>query len=934
MRTALTSLVAAFATAFSWVAAYADVAPRRLTCEHVEHPFGIDSRQPKLGWWLFSTERNQSQAAYQILVASTPELLAPGRADLWDPGKIASSASAAITYCGAPLSSGQRVHWTVRVWDQDGRASSWSEPSWWEMGLLEAADWTGMWISHDHPLPAWDEDFYGDDQAPLLRKEFTLARTVRRARARVAGLGYYELRINGECVGDHRLDPGWTNYSKRVLYSTYDVTDMLADGENVVGIMLGNGWYNPLPMWGWGSPERNLRKHLPVGRPRGLLQLDIEFDDESTTSVVTDRSWKSAPGPIIRNSVFLGEQYDAREEHPGWDRADFDDARWSPVVQATDPVGALHPQLAPPIRVIERIKPIAVTEPASGVFVVDMGRNFAGVVQLRVRGPRGTRVTMRSGELLFPDGMLNGRTAAPMQIKNGGASGGPGCPVDAWQTDVYVLRGGSQADVAGGEEVYIPRFTFHGFRYVELTGFPGTPTVDTLEGHVLCSDVPTVGEFECSNELFNRIHEMVVRTFRSNLLSVQSDCPHREKFGYGGDLVATSEAFMLNFDMAHFYRKAVLDLADAVRPNGGFTETAPYVGIADESLGDGAGPVEWGSAHPLLCRQLHQYYADIELMRQQYPLILQWNELLASRSQDSILDNGIGDHESLVAKSRAVTGAAFHQLNAALASEIADLLQRPDDAELFTSRKHDINTAMLRRFLDPETGRVESGTQCNQAAMLALGVGDQHQRQIMLDALVRDLDARDGHLTTGIFGTRWMLMALSDANRADLAYRIVQQPSFPGWGHMVANGATTLWETWAPSDNIFSHNHPMFGSVDEWFYKVVAGLRAAPDAVGFDRVIIQPRVGGGLTWARARYESIRGPISTSWRLENRRFHLAVSIPCGVSGMVHVPSIESVTESGLSAMDASERGVRFVGHEAGASVFAISSGEYSFECEMK
>ena len=572
-----------------------------LKCEYRVNPLGLDTPQPRLSWRLESAERGQRQTAYQVLAASSPKLLADGKADLWDSGKVSSAESVHVAYGGQPLCTGQRVYWQVRAWDREGQPSAYSAEAWWEMGLLKQADWQAVWITRPQAAPRSEEQMFEDDPAPLFRKEFALEKKLQRARVYVSGLGYYELRLNGQRVGDHVLDPGWTTYSKRVLYSTYDVTDQLKRGRNALGVILGNGWFNPLPLRLWDHV--NPREALTIDQPRLILQLVAEFTDGTVQTIVTDKSWKVDNGPILRNSVYLGEVYDARKEQPGWDKPGFSDSAWRPAVAATEALGPLRAQDAPPIRVTRELKAVKLTEPKPGVHIFDLGQNFAGWVRLRVRGPAGTRVRLRYGELLYPDGTLNGMTSVCGQIKGGGPDyryDGKGMPKTAWQMDDYILKGES-------EEVYTPRFTFHGFRYVEVTGYPGTPTLASLEGLRLNSDVAPAGSFTCSNERLNRIQDLVLWAELSNLFSVESDCPHREKFGYGGDIVAAGEMAMFNFDMGRFYAKAVQDLVDAVRPNGGFTETSPFVGISDEGLGERSGPVGWGTAHPFLLWHLYQH---------------------------------------------------------------------------------------------------------------------------------------------------------------------------------------------------------------------------------------------------------------------------------------------------------------------------------------
>lgn len=909
------------ATALS---AQAAITVQDLRCEYRSNPLGIDCSEPRLGWVLTSDKRGENQTAYQVLVASSAEQLARGHADLWDSGKVVSSESVQVVYAGKTLVSGQRAWWKVRAWGNNDRPSHYSKPAWLEMALLATNDWKAQWIQRKTAGAMTETQMFADNPAPLFRKEFVLDKKILRARAYASGLGCYELRLNGERVGDHVLDPGWTSYSKRVLYSTYDVTGQLKQGRNAVGVMLGNGWFNPLPLRMWG--HINPREALTIGEPRAIVQLVVEFTDGTRQTIATDSTWRVTDGPILRNSVYLGETYDARREQPGWDKAGFEDSRWETAELAVQPeVGPLQAQDAPPIRITCALKPVKLTEPKPGVFIYDFGQNFSGWARLKVSGPAGTRVRLRSGELVYPDGTLNGMTAVCGQIKGGGANyryEGEGDPKTAFQIDEYILKG-------QGAEVFTPRFTFHGFRYVEVTGFPGRPALDALEGLRLNSDVASAGSFECSNEMLNRIQRMVLWTELSNLFSVQSDCPHREKYGYGGDIVASSEMAMLNFDMVRFYAKAAQDLWDAVRPNGGFTETSPFVGISDEGLGDKSGPIGWGTAQPLLLVQLRQYYGDVRLVREQYEATKKWIGLLRSLAKDGILDNGLSDHESLVPKPRALSGTAFYYYNVQLFAQLAASLGHDADAREASKLAEEIKVSFNRKFLTKGTGRYDAATQACQAFALYHGLTTPDEQARALDVLVADVTQHDNHLTTGIFGTKYMLNALTDGGRADVAYRLVNQRTFPGWGHMLEQGATTLWEHWEFSDNTFSHNHPMFGSVSEWFFKALAGIQPAHDAVGFDKIVIKPQPVGDLRWVRASHNTVRGRISTAWEIMDGKFKLNITIPPNTLAHVYVPAKDAahVTESGKAAVNM--RGVKFLRMDGSAAVFAVGSGSYEF-----
>jgi alpha-L-rhamnosidase len=885
-------------------------------CEYRRDPLGIDAAAPRLSWSLASRERGERQTAYQVLVASTRENLVRNRADLWDSGQVRSADSVSVPYRGKPLAAGQRAWWKVRVWDRSGRPSRWSSVAFWERGLLSPGDWGGaVWINDGKPNPEASADFYKDDPAPLFRKPFICDRPVASARLYVSGLGYVEPYLNGARVGENVLDPGWTTVEKRVLYSVYDVTGQVRQGENCLGVMLGNGFYNPLPLPMWGG--LNIRKHLSVGRPRLLARLEITHPDDTTTVVFSDETWQVAEGPILRNSVYLGEVYDARREIAGWSAPGNPPGVWRRVRRATEPIGPLRAQAQPPIRVTGTLKPKNITPLRPGVVIVDFGQNFAGVVHLRVRhAAPGTAITLRSGELLYPDGSLNPMTAVAGQIKNPNRDYG-GAPVPAVQSDTYVCKG-------GGTEEWTPRFTFHGFRYVEVTGWPGTPGRDDLTGLRLSADLETVGAFSCSHSFLNRLYEVCDGTFLSNVFSVQSDCPHREKFGYGGDIVPTADAFALRYDMAGFYAKVADDFADAVRPNGGTTETAPFVGIADSGPGGGAGPMGWMVALPVLLDTLYRYVGDRAVIERHYEAVARLVDFVDAKSEGHIVPFCLGDHESLDPKPIAILATGFHYHQARLAAKFARLLSKNADAERFDRMAEATRAAFLARFLKRGTGIFDSGSQACQAAAFALDLVPPEERDAARRRLIESVE-RDhkGHIATGIFGTRFLLDMLSRLGEDERAFAIATVREFPGWRHMVDEGATTLWETWKFSDNTYSHNHPMFGSIAAWMMESVAGLRPAPDAVGFDKVQIRPGIVRDLTWAKARYRSVRGPIAVSWRKDGDVLRLDVELPVGVSGQVWLPARapERITESGRPVTPART--------ENGRAVCEIGSGRYAF-----
>jgi alpha-L-rhamnosidase len=783
-----------------------------------------------------------------------------------------------------------------------------------ETALGPAETWTAKWIDDGSERPKTDAEFYNESPAPLFRTAFKLNKPVRQARLFIAGLGYYEAHLNGKRVGDEQLAPAWTDYRKRVLYATHDVTAIVAEGENALGVEVGAGWRDPLPLRMWG--RFNLRDSLAVGPPCLIAQLEVTHTDGSRTVIASGPEWRTYPGPVVRNSVYLGEEYDARREVAGWTRRDFDDTNWRQASAAREaPTGKLVAQSALPIRVVDRFDGVLIGE-RDGVRIYDFGRNFTGVVQVKSRGGAGQPVRLLHGEILYENGRVNPMTSVAGQIKQPGI-GGPGAPDIAVQQDSYT-------PASDGEWTWAPRFTFHGFRYVEATGLPDGAR---LTGLALRSDVASAIEFECSDERLNQLQRVCRNTFESNLVGVQSDCPHREKFGYGGDIAVTADAMCLNYDMAAFYAKAVEDLADAARPDGALTETAPYVGIADAGLGEGGGPIGWAMGHPVLLDRLHRYYGAEELIEEQYAVAAMWLDLVGRLAPDHLVRVEIGDHESITPTSIPLMATAHYHDVAVTMQRLAKIVGRDQDAARYSDLSAKIREAWRREFFSGETTKRKDWTQTASCAAVRILGSDKAADAFQW--LEQDLTSREGRITTGIFGASWLLETLSRHGRSDLAYQAATQREFPGWGHMLASGATTLWEHWAFSDNTFSHNHPMFGSVSQWMIERVGGIAVAPDAVAGDRVEIAPSVVGPVHWAKTTYRSPRGPVRCDWRLEDDELRLQVVVPPGIEARLTIPTddVAKVTESNVPATQAPR--VTALPPTVNAAVFAVGSGRYTF-----
>ena len=886
--------------------------PINLTCEYLTNPLGIDILHPRFGWNFTSTERNQFQTAYEVIVSDNIIAVQQGKGNQWETGKITSAENMHIEYGGTALRPFTKYYWRVKVYNANGHASSWSDIASFETSMLQSADWKAKWIGDGSKQFENDEDFYNDDPMPLFRKQFSIAKKITSARLYVTGPGYYEAYMNDNKISNNVLDPGFTAYKKQVLYVTHNITAMLKKGNNTIGIMLGNGWWNPLPLRLFG--RFNIRNVQQTGRPCVKAQLHISYADGSNEILSTDESWQTAPGPVLRNNVYLGELYDARLEKR------FSSGNgWRNAAIADGPSGVITSQMEPPVRITKVVTPVRITEVGNDTFIVDMGQNFAGVASIKVKGPAGIKISLRYGEDIFKDGRLNYLTSVAGQIKEiWNLKGGPGAPKTAWQKDEYITKG-------TGIEKWAPRFTFHGFRYVEVTGWPGVPTLNDIEGLRMNSDVAPNGTFSCSYDMFNKLHEVIQWTFLSNIFSVQSDCPAREKMGYGADIVVTAESFIYNYDMLHFYRKAVKDFANDQQPDGGITEIAPYTGIADRGYGGESGPLGWQLAFPYLQKQLYEYYGDEKIIAEHYGAFKKQMDFLQARAVNGLFHWDISDHEALDPKPEAFTASSFYYHHALLAAEFARILKNEEDEKKYQSLAKNIRNAIIAKYWIPATGRFDNATQ--SAQLFALWYQFAPDKKASLDVLMNEFARHKNHISTGIFSTKMLFDVLCKNNLHEKAFELAAQKDFPGWGHMLETGATTLWETWEYPDNAPSQNHPMFGSIDDWFYKSILGINAA--SPGFEKITIKPQPLQALTWARGSYQSIKGKIVSDWKKEGNKFLLQVTIPPNTTAEIWLPAKENenIRESEKSIGEVKE--LKLLRYENDCAVIAAGSGTYNF-----
>ena len=959
----------------------AAVATQNLRCEYLADPLGIDAACPRLSWILSSKQRDERQTAYQILVASSRKLVEQDKGDLWDSGRVTSDENSQVAYSGRPLISRQSCFWKVRAWDRDGKPGAWSPVALWHMGLLNTNDWSAKWITTEVPIsPATaplvirraiykavegkgeadvttaltsqvkdqrlslpvnnktlgvdpainqvkllrvDYELGGksftkeiaenqtlvipDDSAGVryLRKPFELKQPIQRAVLYVTALGLYDVHINGKRVGDHVLAPDWTDYRKRVRYQAYDVTKLVKRGSNAVGALLANGWF---------SGHIGNGANAFFGKvPALLAQLEVSYVDGRTEQIVTDASWKSQRSPTLASDFMLGEDYDARLEVKGWDQPGLDDSAWVAASVRDESARRLEAQVMEPVRQICELKPKAVAEPKPGCWVYDIGQNMVGVVRIKVSAPAGTKVTLRHAEVLNPDGTLYTRNLR-------------GAP----SVDHYICKG-------GGAETWQPLFTFHGFRYVEISGLTGTPSKDAITGIVIASDTTKAGEFACSDPRLNQLQSNIQWGQRGNYISVPTDCPQRdERLGWMGDAQVFIRTATYNADVAAFFTKWLVDVDDGQTPAGSFSDVNPNTMNCDSVPA-------WGDAGVICPWTMYEVYGDKRILEQHLPAMTKWVEYLRLHSKELIREkdrgNDYGDWLSIQADTpKDLIGTAYFAYSTHLVAKAYLALGRGEEAKKYQQLFEDIKLAFNKRYVAAD-GRIKGNTQCVYAMALKFELLPENLRAKAAQYLDEDIQAKGGHLSTGFVGVSYLLPVLTEAGKADSAYRLLLQDTFPSWLFSVKHGATTIWERWDgwtpekgfqdPGMNSF--NHYSLGSCGEYLFGGIGGIRAG--SPGFKTIVIKPVIRDGLTWAKTSYDSINGKIATAWKREGQRLTLEVVVPANTTATVCVPAkdLAGITESGKSVRQV--KGIKDLRLDNGNAVFELGSGSYKFASEL-
>ena len=921
-----------------------DVSPTVLRVDYEREPHNIDPADdpPRFFWTVTGDGRGATQTAYRILVADSASALRDANGNVWDSGRVDSDESAGIVYEGPDLDPDTTYYWAVRLWDASNEASGWRASLFTTAIPNTPEHWQGEWIGANLDQIDLPEGFRQDVQLnPLLRKEFSIEKEVREARLHISGIGLNEPYLNGERVGENVLDHAGSHldFESTVLFSSYDVTELLNQGRNAIGVALGRGRYGEPAMdnggWDWAfAPWWD--------DPQLLVQMNIEYSDGSTDSVVTDTTWQVNDAPTRYDSLFSGELYDAREESPGWTECPFDASGWKNAIRVEEPGGALEPQRLPPIRVQQKspahppeesgtISPVSRSNPKDDVYVFDMGVNFAGWTRLTVEGEAGTEVSIRMGEKLADDGTVIYDTFLI---------------VPPAQEDEYVLKG-------EGTETWEASFSYKGFRYVEIEGYPGTPTAEDVEGVVVHSNIAAGNNsgFTCSNDLLDQIHDNTRRAIVNNYHGIPTDTPLYEKNGWTADAHATAQTALYNFDVARFYEKWFRDMRDAQTDEGAVPTIVPTTGYSldpDPGWDEVSGPVPaWDATYFIMPWLMYRHTGDTQVLRRQYELMKQYTSWFRDQFEGLTPDMGLGDWVSPDEDENEVpiTATSYYYRELAILASVARVLGHDDDAERYESLQEEVAAAFNEEFYDADrgyyrTGEVDSFVQTSNILPLAFGMVPDDRVESVVDSLVHDIrEEHDGHLYTGVLGTKHILPVLTEHGHHDVAYTVATQTTYPSWGHWIVNGMTSLLEEW--SLDARSRNHHFLGAIDEWFYRYLAGIRE-PAEPGFERLVVAPLPVGDLESAAGRTETVRGLVESRWERTDDGIRLAVTVPGNTAATVKVPTTGDgkvrLRESGKTiwnngnATRPNHPGVEGVSREDDAVAVDVGSGEYEFELE--
>jgi alpha-L-rhamnosidase len=849
-----------------------------LSVEHSKDPVGVDVFQPRLSWKIYGSGNSILQTAYSVRVALDQKF--SSSKIIWQSGKVLSDESILQTYSGPSLKSGQRYFWQVMIWDNNGRVSKWSETSFWEMGLLSPSDWKAKWIEIKNDTVRYSP-------SPHFRKDFTVGKTIQKAEVYVTAHGLYELHVNGKKVGDQVLTPGWTSYGKRLQYQVYDVTSQLVKGNNAIGAVLGDEWYRGTLAW-----ENNWATY---GKRIGLLvQLKLSYTDGSEELIVSDESWKcNNDGAIRMSDIYDGEIFDANKMLTGWDQPGYNDSKWKKVTIGNYPFNLIASE-GVPMREIQEIKPVKIFRTPKGSLVADMGQNMVGWVRLKVTGPKGTVIKVRHAEMLDKFGEFY---TANLRL--------------AKAQFIYTLAG-------TGEETYEPRFTFMGFRYVEVTGFPGELTADNLTGIVVHSDMKPTGTYQCSNPLVNQLQHNIVWGQNGNFLDVPTDCPQRnERLGWTGDAQAFSRTAAFNYDVSAFFTKWLKDVAADQKPGGEVPDVIPDV-LNPQNSTSALPSAGWGDVSVIVPWTMYTVYGDKRLLETQYPSMKKWVEYIKGKAGNSYLWKGgskygdwlfyhppVNNHSETDGYTEPdFIATAYFAYSTSLLAKAAKELGKTDDEKNYTELYNKIRDVFIHEYITP-AGRVGTCSQTSYILALKFGLIPDGLKENAAKFLVEDIKSRRNHLSTGFLGTIYICHELTKAGYTDVAYDLLLQETYPSWLYPVKMGATTIWERWdgQKTDSTFqdagmnSFNHYAYGAIGDWMYRVSVGIETQDP--GYRNLVILPHPAKNLSYAKASFESPYGTIVSGWERKDGKIIVHVTIPANTNARILLPSSDPsrVTENG-------------------------------------
>lgn len=835
--------------------------PFRLQCEHLENPLGIDSPSPRLSWQISSDRQGVEQTSYQIMIDTDSIALSEGKASIWNSGKT-NSDSILVTYKGVPLKSFTKYYWKVISWDKNLKSQP-SEIASFETAILAESEWKGKWISDNNDI--------NYKPAPYFRKEIVVNKKITAARIYIAVAGLYELSINGRKVGDRMLDPMYTRFDKRTLYTSFDITNYLREGTNTLGIVLGNGWYNHQSSAVWMFHEAHWRN-----RPRFCADIRLTHTDGSITSIATDSTWRTnSDGPIIFNSIYTAEHYDARKEMQGWDENNFNDKDWTEAKKVEAPSNRLISQQVHPIRIVRKLTATNMEKKSNTCYVYHFARNIAGVTKIKVKGKKGTLLKLKHGERLYPNGRVD--------MSNIDLHYRPTDDTDPFQTDIVILSGEK-------EDEFSPRFNYKGFQYVEVQS---SEPIELTENSVIAlemhSDIPNAGVVSTSNPMLNKLWSAINSSYLANLFGYPTDCPQREKNGWTGDGQIAVETGLFNFDGITIYEKWLADHRDEQRPNGVLPSIIPTAGWGYEW---GNGP-DWTSTIAIIPWQVYLFYGDIRIISQNYENIKLYVDYIDSKYPLGVTDWGLGDWIPVKTKSsKPLTSSLYYYADALILSKAAVLLGKIEDAERYTLLSEKIRTAINDTFLNKETGIYCEGSQTELSTALFWGVVPEDVKAKVAYNLYKSVEKENFHLDVGLLGTKALLNALSENGYAEAAYRVASQETFPSWGWWIKNGATTLYENWPVEleKNDASLNHIMFGEIGAWMYKTLGGIYPDERHPGFKNILLRPKFVKGLDGFEAKHQSPYGEIVSKWLRKNNQIHYEVTIPANSGASLTLPSV--------------------------------------------